>query len=115
MGSYDNPGYSDRTPAGSVNESTGLGGSQATQVPTATTSYPSMGTTVNSAFVVPSGASTVNGDRVPAGPLDTLVGLQADLYTGPDPNELTAGLSGDAVGSTGIGHGHTGHQPGGAA
>lgn len=63
MGSYDSPGYGDRTPAGMVTESTGYGGSQATDVPTATTSYPSAGTTMNSAFVVPSGGSTVNGDR----------------------------------------------------
>lgn len=106
MSNYDSPGYMDRTPAGAVVENTGLAGSQATEVPTTTTTYPTMGTTADSAFVVPSGGSTVNGDRVPVGPLDTLVGLQADQYTGSDPDVLNGGVPGDFMGQSGIGKGH---------
>lgn len=94
--------------------STGLGGSQATDVPNAAAAYDTTGTTMTTAYVVPAMGSTVNGDRVPVGPLDTLVSPQADLYTGPDANPLTAGMSGDQVGHTGIGGGHT-HFGGGSA
>jgi hypothetical protein len=113
MGGYDSPGYGDRTPAGAVHEDTGFEGSRPDDVPTAAAAYDTTGTTMASAFVVPSGASTISGDRTPVGPLDTLVGLQADLYVGSDENVLSGGVSGDAVGFTGLGRGHV-YGPGAA-
>lgn len=60
---------------------------------------------MDSALVTPSGGSLVNADRVPVGPNDSLVALQADQYQGSDPNILSGGISGDDVGSTGLGRG----------
>lgn len=99
---YDQPLYG----AGGNWANTGFGGSQATDVPPSGTTYDTQGTTMTSAYVVPWGGSTVNGDRVPVGPLDSEVPLQADQYTGADPNLLSGGISGDDLGVTGIDGGH---------
>jgi hypothetical protein len=104
MGSYDSPSWTDRTPAGVVAQTTGLGGSQPTEVPDAS-AEPGRGTIGNSALVVPVSGSVINGDRVTVGPLDTLVGHQADVYSGSDGDPIS-GLPGDYLGQTGIGKGH---------
>jgi hypothetical protein len=107
MGSYDSPGFQDRTPFGPVTQSTGAPGS--TPGPFAPTdSLPDTlesGTHGNNAVVVPPGASLANADQVTVSASDTLVGQQADSY-GPNRDPLT-GIGGD-LGQTGAGLGHAG-------
>jgi hypothetical protein len=103
MASYDSPGYGDRTPAGPVAQTTGVTGSQPTQVPDAS-AEPGRGTVGSSALVVPVSGSVINGDRVEVGPMDTLVGHQADVYSGADADPLS-GLAGNLLGTTGLGRG----------
>jgi hypothetical protein len=103
MASYDSPGYVDRTPAGPVSQHTGAPGSGPQAFPDAAAA-PSRGTIGDSALVIPSGASTVNGDRVQVSPLDTLSGPQADLYSGADVNTLSS-ITGDMAGHSGAGAG----------
>lgn len=113
MSNYDSPAYMDKTPAGVVNESTGLSGSDPGPYPP-TDSIPdslSSGTSMTSAVVTPASSSLVNADRVDVGPLDTLAGTQAKVY-GASPDPLT-GL-GAELGQTGIGGAHT-HYGSGAA
>jgi hypothetical protein len=104
VGSYDSPGFIDRTPAGRVLEHTGAGGSQPSGVPD-TSAEPGTGTIGFSALIVPVGASTLSGDRVQVGVADTNVGRQQDLYSGSD-GDLIAGIPGDYLGHTGAGKGH---------
>jgi hypothetical protein len=103
MSGYEMPGFQDRTPAGTVMQSTGLGGSQPGGIPD-TSAEPGRGTVGNSALVVPVSGSVINGDRVEVGPMDTLVGHQADVYSGADADPLN-GLPGTYLGQTGLGKG----------
>jgi hypothetical protein len=104
VGSYDSPGFTDRTPAGVVVQHTGAGGTQPSGVPD-TSAEPGTGTVGFSALVVPVSGSVINGDRVQVGAADTNVGRQQDLYSGSD-GDLIAGIPGDYLGFTGAGQGH---------
>jgi hypothetical protein len=84
--------------------STGAPGSQATGLPDASALPDTAGTHGDSAFITPVLDSIVSGDRVTVGPLDTLVGGQADLYGGTDPNLLSS-VPGVQAGNTGAGVG----------
>ena len=107
MGSYDSPGFQDKTPFGPVNEHTGAPGSSPRPYP-GTDSIPdslSSGTSMTSAVVTPAGGSLVNADRVDVSPSDTLVGAEASTY-GPAKDPLTG--IGAELGQTGAGMGHAG-------
>jgi hypothetical protein len=110
MASYDSAGHRDPLPGLPDFQSHDSGLSAPGASPQAfpdASATPERGTVADSAFVVPAGASTANGDRVTVGPLDTLSGPQADLYAGADANPLS-GLPGDWVGHSGAGRGRVG-------
>lgn len=115
MASYDQPGYVNRYPGGEAPAGTGAPGSMPTGIPDTTALPDTSGTTGNSAWVTVPGASLANGDRVTVSPLDTLVGRQADLYSGSDADPMN-GNPGDGPngqGYTGAGDGNvvTPHHP----
>lgn len=107
MGSYDSPGFVDRTPGGVVVESTGAPGTASVGAGGDTDAAGASlqtGTVGNSALITPYGGSLINADRVEVSPADALVGSQADSY-GPNKDPLT-GIGSD-LGQAGAGMGNT--------
>jgi hypothetical protein len=107
MGTYDSPG-GDYVQMPGIPDRQGMMTAPGTPSPGAMPDTDSAGTgaeagTVgNSAFVVPSGGSLINGDRVQVSPVDVLVSTQAVSY-GPQEDPLSG--IGAELGQTGAGGG----------
>jgi hypothetical protein len=107
MARYDSPGYQNQLPGFAPRPAhdylTAPGSPpMAAGAPDAAQTVPHPGP--GQAWIVPSGASTVNGDMVTVGVLDTEVSAQAALYSGPEADPWS-GLPGELFGHTGAGTG----------
>lgn len=103
MARYDSPGFMDQTPGGPVGQQgfTSPGTAPPSEGASTSAGYPPPTDAATATVTIP-GASTVNADRIPVSPLDTLVPAEADSY-GRSPDPLTG--IGRELGETGAGQG----------